>query len=154
MASKQFSRLLNLCSLAIAPIFSFTQCLKRLLMTIKLKHEGRERWQTQIKGVGTIVESPFFRPLTAQVAHIAAPVLPRIAIEQLNVETSLWNPDAVVAMGLRRKIAHRQRKLIRIFSAAYKGDYAVAIIITVHPFKAIVGKILRVERRLSAIQVI
>ena len=85
---------------------------------IELQDQSPQRWQAEIDRIGLVLIGPVFRPFAAQVAHVAAAIFARIAVEQLCVEAAFWHADTIVGMGLRCKVADSDDKLIRILSSA------------------------------------
>src|SRR4028118_1946873 len=93
-------------------------------------------------------------------AHMATAVLASIAVEEFRIKSHLWNPYAIVAMGLRREIANRNHKFRTlcpvattiILSSADKGNYTMAIITTIYPLEPFLSKILSIESRFATIQ--
>lgn len=95
---------------------------------------------------------PLVSPLATQVPHVATAKFTGIAVENLRVEPCFRDTHSIMAVGLRRKVAHGDDKLVRIFGTANEGNDAVTIIATVDPLEAFLGKILSVERRLITVE--
>src|SRR3989338_109297 len=71
----------------------------------------------------------------AAVAHAAAVVFLRVAIEDLFPETALRNADFIILADDWREIAHDHDRVVRILSFAQETQNAVLPVVTIDPLK-------------------
>src|SRR3989338_5859563 len=93
----------------------------------------------------------------AAVAHAAAVVFLRVAIEDLFPEAALRNADFIILAGDRREVTHNNDRFLRVLPLAAQGgkarrvlplaqktQNAVLPVVAVDPFETVLLKIVRV----------
>ena len=98
-----------------------------------LEHAHCQRRQGQVQRTGPPLPGNLLRLKAALVAHVAAPVDFRVAVEHLGVITLLWHADAIALAGDRCKVAHDNQVIRGGVRLAHVGDAAVFPVVKVYP---------------------